>query len=252
MSLPHAFFVYRAPKSSSWSRTKTYHIGTLNASPVYTYKEAVSWSGKFTITLHIGSTTDGTLVASSSSGGISQDKAVITIPVAAQSTNGQGEGEIVEPFRRHVSLKHETWDFVLAVMTGIERQAEKFEWRRTHGDEIASLRGGKSTYGWKLVRLRASDSAGVDIKEDSRILGESSDGKEVVAVWTDDTQTWFRGDEKGVVGKLEFAGIGASVGNGGLGEQWKIFAMMSALHMRQVNLQYANTAIATTTAAASA
>jgi hypothetical protein len=186
------------------------------------------------------------------SGSISQNKAVIPIPVAAQLAKGQGEGEIVEPFRRYVSLEHETWDFVLAIMTGNERQAEKLEWRRTHGDEIASLRGGKSTYGWKLVRPRASESAGADVKEDSRILGESSDGKEVVAVWTDDTQTWFRGDEKGVVGKFKFAGSGAAVGNGGLGEQWKIFAMMSALHMRQVNLQYANTAIATTTAAASA
>jgi hypothetical protein len=252
MSLPHAFHVYRAPKTSSWSRTKTYHVGALNTPPIYTYKETVSWSGKFTITLHNGSTTERPFIASSSSGSASQNKAVITIPVAAQSGNSQGEGKIVEPFRRHASLKHETWDFVLAIMTGNERQAEKFEWRRTHGDEIASLRGGKSTYGWKLVRLNSSESAGANVKEDSKILGESSDGKEVVAVWTDDTQTWFRGDEKGVVGKFEFAGSGAAARDGGLGEQWKIFAMMSALHMRQVNLQYANAASATTTAAASA
>jgi hypothetical protein len=194
----------------------------------------------------------GAVVASSSSGSVSQNKANITIPVATQSGNGRGEGEIIEPFRRHVSLKHETWDFVMAIVTDNERQAEKFEWRRTHGDEIASLRDGKSTYGWKLVRLRSRASAGGDIKEISRILGESSDGKEVVAVWTDDTQTWFRGDDKGVAGKFEFAESGAAAGDGGFGEQWKIFAMMSALHMRQVNLQYANAANATTTAAASA
>ena len=85
------------------------------------------------------------------------------------------------------------------------------------------------------------------------MLGESSDGKEVVAVWTDDTQTWFRGSEKGVVGKLEFTGSGAMSGDGGLGEQWKLFVAMSALHMRQVSIQYAQASgTASSTAAVNA
>lgn len=250
MPLPNSFNVYRAPKSSSWSKTKTYHLGT-STSPLYTGKETVSWTGKFTITLHTGSTTDGACIASSTSGGISQNKAVITIPASHASDAGKGEGEVNEPFRRHVSLKHETWDFVLAITSGNERHAEKFEWRRSHGDETASLRDGKSTYGWKLVRLHSGESISADTRDDSRVQGESSDGKEVVAVWTDDTQTWFRGAEKGFVGKFEFTGSGAASDGSGLGEQWKLFAALSALHMRQVNLQYTQSA-ATTSVAASA
>jgi len=249
MSLPNSFQVYKAPKSSSWSKTKLYHIGTTDASPLYTCKEVVSWSGKFTIDLHGGSTPDGTPIATSTSESVRQNKAVITLPVASHPNNGEHDIEISEPFRRHASLKHETWDFVIAIATGTERHAEKFEWRRSHGDETASLREGKSTYGWKLVRLHSGDTVGADVKDDSRVLGESSDGKEVVAVWTDDTQTWFRGVEKGVVAKMEFTGSGAVTGDGGLGEKWKLLAAMSALHMRQVILQYAQAAGTTTTAA---
>lgn len=247
MSLPNSIQVSKAPKYSSWSRTKEYHIGTTDT-PLYTCKEVISWSGKFILDLYSDSTTDGASVANSTSGSLRKNEAVITIPVARQLYDSQGDGEISEPFRRHVSLKHETWDFVIAVVSGNERYVEKFEWRRSHGDETASLRDGKSTYGWKLVRLQSGDSTSNHSGDDSRVLGESSDGKEVVAVWTDDTQTWFRKADKGVVARLEFTGSGALGGDGGLGEKWKLFVAMSALHMRQVNLQYAQAASNTSSA----
>lgn len=125
---------------------------------------------------------------------------------------------------------------------------EEFEWRRSHGDELAALRSGKKTYGWKLVRLHSNDVADLDVNSERREVGESSDGKEIVAVWSDDTQTWFHGDEKGVVGKFEFLGNGR--GGSGLGERWRFFAAMSAMHIRQINLQQAQAASTTTTAAA--
>jgi hypothetical protein len=242
MSLPSSIQVSKAPKNSSWSRTKEYHIGTTNTPSLYTCKEVVSWSGKFTLDLYPGSTTDSSSIANSTSGSLRKNEAVITIPISNQSYDSQSENEISEPFRRHTSLKHETWDFVIAVVSDNERYVEKFEWRRSHGDETALLRDGKSTYGWKLVRLQSGNSTGNLTKGDSRVLGESSDGKEVVAVWTDDTQTWFRKAEKGVVGKLEFTGSGALSGDGGLGNRWKLFVAMSALHMRQVGLQDAQAA----------
>jgi hypothetical protein len=242
MCLPNSIQISKAPKYSSWSRTKEYHIGTADAPPLYTCKEVVSWSGKFTLDLYSRSTTDGSSIANSTSGSLRKNEAVITIPVASHSYDNQSDEEISESFRRHVSLKHETWDFVIAVVSGNERYAEKFEWRRSHGDETASLRDGKSTYGWKLVRLHSGDSSANHVRDESRVLGESSDGKEVVAVWTDDTQTWFRKAEKGVVAKLEFTGSGALSGEGGLGDKWKLFVAMSALHMRQVGLQYAQAA----------
>lgn len=224
MSLPTSIQISKAPKYSSWSRTKEYHIGTPDAPPLYTCKEVVSWSGKFTLDLYSGSTADDSSIANSTSGSLRKNEAVITISETSQFDHydSQSEGEISEPFRRHVSLKHETWDFVIAVVTGNERYPEKFEWRRSHGDETASLRDGKSTYGWKLVRLHSGDSTINHVRDDSRALGESSDGKEVVAVWTDDTQTWFRKAEKGVVAKLEFIGSGASNGECGLGDRWKL------------------------------
>ena len=249
MSPPNTIQVSKAPKYSSWSRTKEYRIGTADA-PLYTCKEVVSWSGKFTLDLYNGSTTDGSSVANATSGSLRKNEAVVTIPGTSQSYDDQSDGEISEPFRRHTSLKHETWDFVVAVLSGNERYVEKFEWRRSHGDETASLRDGKSTYGWKLVRLHSGDSTGTRAKDESRVLGESSDGKEVVAVWTDDTQTWFRKADKGVVAKLEFTGSGALSGDGGLGDKWKLFVAMSALHMRQVNLQYAQAAGSASSASA--
>ena len=107
MSLPNSIQISKAPKYSSWSRTKEYHIGTADA-PLYTCKEVISWSGKFTLDLYSGSTTNGTSVANSTSGSLRKNEAVITIPVASQSYDNQGYGEISEPFRRHVTLKHET------------------------------------------------------------------------------------------------------------------------------------------------
>jgi hypothetical protein len=254
MSFPTSIQVSKAPKYSSWSRTKEYHIGTTDTSSLYTCKEVISWSGKFTLDLYSGSTTDGSSIANSTSGSLRKNEAVITIPATSRSDyDSQGDGEISEPFRRHASLKHETWDFVIAVVSGNEQYPEKFEWRRSHGDETASLRDGKRTHGWKLVRLHSGDSTSSHTRDDSRVLGESSDGKEVVAVWTDDTQTWFRKAEKGVVGKLEFTGSGALSGDGGLGDRWKLFVAMSALHMRQVGLQNAQAAsTASGTAAANA
>jgi hypothetical protein len=246
MSLPNSFQVYKAPNNSSWSRTSLFHLGKSDSPPLYTCKQVVSWSGKFTIDLHHGSTADGAPIANSTRGSARQPQAIITIPKASDPGDNKSDEEIIEPFRRHASFKRETWDFVVAVDSGNERHAEKFEWRHTHGDEIASLRGGKGTYGWKLVRLQSGGSTGGEIEVDGKVLGESSDGKEVVAVWADDNQTWFRGAEKGVIAKLEFFGSGAASGEGGLGERWKLFVAMSALHMRQVNLQEAQATAATT------
>ena len=236
MAFPNSFSVSRTPKSSLWSKTKTYHLGTADAPQIYTCKEVVSWSGKTSISLHTGSTAESDPVASAASGSAWRTDTTVTIPVTSSPTaSSSASSEIKEPFRNHTSLTHETWDFVCPVGSNGERQVEKFEWRRSHGDETASLRDGKSTYGWKLIRLHSNNESNL-VSSESKVPGHSSDGKEIVAVWTDDALTWFRGEEKGVVGKFEFTGSGAGCG---LGEQWNMFAVVSALHMRQVGLQQA-------------
>ena len=88
MSLPNSIQISKAPKYSSWSRTKEYHIGTADA-PLYTCKEVISWSGKFTLDLYSGSTTDGTSVANSTSGSLRKNEAIITIPCGSQSYGQQ-------------------------------------------------------------------------------------------------------------------------------------------------------------------
>lgn len=247
MALPDRFHVFRPAKSSSWSKTKIYHLGSPDVQPLFTCNEAVSWTGKNSTDLYTEAADDGTPVASIASGSMHKNNATITIAASSPSGNDESK-EISEPFRRHVSLTHETWEFVASLRSGSELYAEKFEWRRSSGDELASLRSGKKTYGWKLVRLHTTEAANPDVSSERREVGESSDGKEIVAVWSDDTQTWFRGDEKGVVGKFEFLGSGR--GGSGLGDQWRFFAAMSALHIRQINLQQAQAASTTTTAAA--
>jgi hypothetical protein len=236
MAFPNSFSVSRAPKSSSWSKTKTYHLGTPDAPQLYTCKEVVAWSGKISISLHTGSTTESDHIAGLASESARRSDTTLTIPISTAAATSPSTGsEINEPLRKHMSLTHETWNFVCSIDSDGERQVEKFEWRRSHGDEIASLRDGKSTYGWKLIRLHSNSESDL-VSSESQVSGHSSDGKEIVAVWTDDSLTWFRGDEKGVVGKFEFIGSGA---DGGLGEQWTLFAVVSALHMRQVGLQQA-------------
>jgi hypothetical protein len=234
MAFPNEFSVSRAPKSSIWSKTKTYHLGTPDAPQLYTCKEVVAWSGRIIISLHIGSSAESESIAGSASESAWRTGTTVTIPISTASTIPPSSvSEIKEPLRKHTSLTHETWDFVCPIESDGERQVEKFEWRRSHGDETACLRDGKSTYGWKLIRLHSESNV---VPPDGKSSGHSSDGKEIVAVWTDDSLTWFRGAEKGVVGKFAFIGSGA---DGGLGEQWKLFAVVSALHMRQVGLQQA-------------
>jgi hypothetical protein len=235
MALPNKFSISRAPKSSSWSKTKTYHLGTPDAPQLYTCKEVVAWSGKATISLHTGSTAESDPIASSASESAWRTDTTVTIPISAASTTSPStSSEINGPLRKHTSFTHETWNFICPIDFDGERQVEQFEWRRSHGDETASLRDGKSTYGWKLIRLHSNNEPN-PVSSDSTVSGHSSNGKEIVAVWTDDSLTWFRGMDKGVVGKFEF--IGTSGGQ--MGEQWKLFAVVSALHMRQVGLQQA-------------
>jgi hypothetical protein len=235
-AFPNNFSVSRAPKSSSWSRTKTYHLGNPDAPQLYTCKEVVAWSGKTSISLHTGSTAESEPIAGSASESAWRTDTTVTVTISVASTASPSKViKVNEPLRKHTSFTHETWDFVCPVDSGGERQVEKFEWRRSHSDETASLRDGKSTYGWKLIRLHSDNEPSVE-PSGNAVLGQSSDGKEIVAVWTDDSLTWFRGDEKGVVGKFEFTGSGAG---SQLGEQWKLFAVVSALHMRQVGLRQA-------------
>ncbi|PKS08065.1 hypothetical protein jhhlp_006677 [Lomentospora prolificans] len=116
---------------------------------------------------------------------------------------------------------------------GAGRRLERFEWRRSHGQEVKSV--GQSSWGWKLVRLgaggaEADDQVNYDDEGPLTRNGLTSDGKEVVAVWAD-SNSWKSISK---VGELQFLSSGAS---GELGIRWSLMALMSCLCMWQKMMQ---------------
>lgn len=59
---------------------------------------------------------------------------------------------------------------------------ERFEWRRSYGNEVVDLGLSWLSKGWKLVRVPFEPSP-TKIHRESRQQGVSSDGGEIVAVW---------------------------------------------------------------------
>lgn len=152
------------------------------------------------------------------------------------------------PNRFNSIPRYKGWWF--AFQNGSTGQVERFEWRRTKGQEVRSL-GVKS--GWKLVRmtdapppaydeiegyLAPEKDVSVDSKslnsdagssihsnevstDGSRPEGRSSDGHEVVAVMA-------LGSWRSRKDACEFQLLGSGA-NGELGEAWSLMALMSAL-----------------------
>lgn len=157
-----------------------------------------------------------------------------------------GEPAREEIVRWNSGWKHQTYWFALQVGEGSNRTVEKFEWWQSHGSEVKSL--GRSSQGWKLVRLGTYDAEKVIENEgegrssSDREEGFSSDGKEVVAVWANQK---LMTRHMLTLGEFEFRGSGAS---GELGQAWALMALMSMMCAWQKEYQQAT--VASTTAAA--
>lgn len=135
----------------------------------------------------------------------------------------------IEHLRSH-DCKGKFW---FASPTGLDGSVERFEWRRSRGNEVRQVKA--HGCGWKLVRMRDDsnlddhdsqsftsekrDSAQHDRK--SQALGMSSDGHEVVAVWAGGKCLSMHD-----VGQLEFLGSGA---DGSLGDGWAMMVLISSL-----------------------
>jgi hypothetical protein len=236
MSLPNHFCVYKAPNSSSQAMLSTiYYLGALDAKPLFICEETISLSGHIDIIMHSYPMTDTKTICCSACGeryGYSCD---ITCPFSSEIDNKRDGQRSRELFRRRPGQG--TWGYVSLIPYSDGHIAEMFEWRRSRSNEVSSLRNGKRTAGKKLVRLQSGSAEDSDSKRSASHPGRSSDGKEIVAVWTDDTQTWFRGAEKVVVGKFAFLGSAAASGEADLGERWKRVAVISAMYMRRVELE---------------
>lgn len=114
---------------------------------------------------------------------------------------------------------HEIYWFELEVGRGSVRTFERFEWRRSHGEEVGSLDLKK--WGWKLVRVPEENERSIAKKED-RVDGFSSDGGEVVAVW---------GNKRGYydMGHFELRGLALK---GEFGESFALMALASCIMIR--------------------
>jgi hypothetical protein len=136
-----------------------------------------------------------------------------------------GLDDAQEDLKFHYGFKSPTCSFSVTVGRGQGMHDEQFEWRQSHGDEVKAL--DEWHWGLKLVRLNNEKPDEGGGKGKNRKSGESSDGKEIVAVWADTGKL-----SMSKIGKFQFLGSGAT---GELGECWAIMAIVSVVRLWQIN-----------------
>jgi len=236
MSFPSHFYVYKAPDGSPQPTTTTiYYLGALDVPPFLICKETVSPSGHIEITMHsTPSTGAGGIVCSANGEGYGYSCEISCIPMSEQDF-GRDQRLSGDLFRR--LPRKRTWGFVTLISYADSQIAALFEWRHSRNTEVSSLRDGKRTAGDKLIRHQSGGIRNSVGRKKQRCPGQSSDGNEIVAVWTDDTQTSFRGTEEMAVGKFAFLGSAVASREHGLDEGWKRLAVISAMYQRRVRIQ---------------
>ncbi|XXG95558.1 hypothetical protein Hte_001823 [Hypoxylon texense] len=134
-------------------------------------------------------------------------------PVVHMTTLGRPEG-----------FSRMEYYFSMEVGRDDQRRTEKFEWRPSRGHEVRSV----DTHGegWKLVRTQvAAPTGGQGGGRRTRSIDESSDGKEIVAIWV--TNVHERQPNKT---PFQFA-LRGSGKNGMLGKHFGFVALMTALRV---------------------
>lgn len=197
-----------------WKFTKTFHLGLTKDQPLYAVRTHTGWSGTPGIVLHNGpSDKDPPLAAAGNESRWSKHSVVILPPLPGSDAESS-----TEFMRTNVSWKTVTYPFTIEVGDENNLRRENFEWRQSRGEEIKEL--DKHSRGWKLVRL-GSNASGPGGERGERALGATSDGKEVVAVWT-----WHSGWSLTKSFKFQFLGSGLT---GELGDRWAVMAVVTAL-----------------------
>ncbi|KAK1980677.1 hypothetical protein LZ30DRAFT_594283 [Colletotrichum cereale] len=195
---PPAFNVY----TQSFSRTMI--LGEHQNQPSYAMSLHSGLSSSPPIVLHSGPTNTSPPLASVEYHSFSS-RMSITLPPAPRGSPG---GAPVVDLESKMDFPSSSYHFAMGVGPDCER-LEQFQWRPSSGEAIAMLDG--RSRGWKLVRL--AQSAGP-------AAFRGSDGKEVVAVWTDAGMSLSK--------QAKFAFIGSGL-TGELGERWAVMAVISGL-----------------------
>jgi hypothetical protein len=206
---PRAFNLYRIGTFSL-----EHSLGVHKNQPLYAISIHIGWSGKPSVILYNGTSIKGSHLASVKLRSMGFSFSVKLPPT--QNTGSEGLDEPVEAIRNGL-----IYNFRFSVEVNPQTgEREQFEWRSSQGEAVSSLDGERS--GWKLLRM-----ATVPQKEDAtaatRSVGAgymSSDGKEVVAVWTQVGLSVTKS------AKFQFLGTGTS---GIFGERWALMVVMTAL-----------------------
>ncbi|KAI8960479.1 hypothetical protein F5Y11DRAFT_330018 [Daldinia sp. FL1419] len=133
------------------------------------------------ITLHAGTTEDGQVLATGKKTMWFFDGFEMINSVTLPPLKGERIHAVTSTMGPRSELTHRVYRFTMDVGKAKELQGEEFEWRATKGNEIQGMF--HHAKGYKLVRLeKEGPGGGQGGKRRSRQRGESSDGKEVVAV----------------------------------------------------------------------
>ncbi|KAF4765097.1 hypothetical protein N7455_004970 [Penicillium solitum] len=205
--------------------TTTFHLGPTADEKLYAVSiPATVFNNKPTIVLHDGPTNKHPVMATAQSDRWGRSRPVaITLPPRPGSQRQDSIVEVVPggPLK-HFSPSHM---FETSVgPKGITR--ERFEWRKSHGNEIKELAG--FSYGWKLVRLTGPVSNVAGSRKE-RPRGYTSDGLEIVALIAHNA-SWSM--TKG----FRFAFMGAGLTDT-MGENWEIVVVISALQLWFIDVE---------------
>ncbi|GAB7354236.1 hypothetical protein MBLNU459_g4775t1 [Dothideomycetes sp. NU459] len=211
---PHTFGIYYV-KCHKFT-TSMFHLGEHQSSPQYAASFHTGWAGKNEVTLHNGPDTTAPVIGMAENQCLKGRSTTITIksPPAAQP--------ISELLKVKYHFLSSSYTFAVDTSHGIP---EKFEWRQSHGKEVRDV--DKWSRGWKLVRMTGDGPDSHGGKRAAREKGEAGDGKEVVAVLTDNSKLSRK------MAKFQFIGTGTT---GELGDFWTIMAVVTALRIWQIQL----------------
>ncbi|KAI1654789.1 hypothetical protein F4813DRAFT_398750 [Daldinia decipiens] len=174
-----------------------------------------------TLILHEGSTTDGQVSAIGKEIGWDPQGYKMVNNITPPSLVGEYPNTFTSTMNPEQDFTRCWYQFSMKVGEGEKLHSEKFEWRPTQGKEIQAMFN--HAKGFKLVRVGAKGPGdGRGGKRQSRQLGETSDGKEVVAVWATERVLVPMGRSPF---KFELLGSGKT---GELGRQFGYMALMTA------------------------
>ncbi|KAI1650828.1 uncharacterized protein F4817DRAFT_312186 [Daldinia loculata] len=177
---------------------------------------------KTILVLHEGSTTDGQISAIGKEIGMFHQGYRMANNIIPPPLIGEYPNTFTSTMNPEQEFIHRWYQFSMKVGKGEKLHSEKFEWRPTQGNEIQAMFN--HAKGFKLVRVGAEGPGdGRGGKRQSRQLGESSDGKEIVAVWA--TERVLVPISRSPF-KFELLGSGKT---GELGRHFGYMALMTAL-----------------------